>query len=432
MILLASHLVFQYSGLQCSGISSDKKEKMESTGFVWPAVLVIAGLNVLMMGMTVVLRMVRSVGGRRRQALLKEADALLEEVLAGGSVPEGLNALATRDPDVLSEAMIRHLSLLRGAQRERLVELAAGLRLVDYYAGEISARSRWRRARAAENLGYLGGPEVVGPLSGLLSDGDETVRAVAARALARIGTPEAARILVRSLGDPSDLTRLRVAENLERLGPLAVEPLIERLRSGEERASAMAARILGNLRAREAAPALLQAARDGEGVDLRAQAVLALGRIGDPEYVPTLLAAARDQEWPVRAQAANALRMIGDVSAIPQLERMVSDREWWVRVNAARALASLGPAGEKALVRVLEGEDRFARDRAAAALESRGVTERIVRDLTRSDERGREARRVVRAMVAAGATRRLRRLLDDLPGDGRRELESMLRTGEEG
>src|SRR5690606_16196038 len=139
----------------------------------------------------------------------------------------------------------------------------AELGLVDRYLAELSSRNRWRRARAAENLGYLGGPEVVGPLSGLLSDGDETVRAVAARALARIGTQEAARSLVHSLGDPSDLTRLRVAETLERLGPLAVAPLIERLRSGEEGASAMAARILGNLRAREAAPALLQAARDG-------------------------------------------------------------------------------------------------------------------------------------------------------------------------
>ncbi|WP_273847232.1 HEAT repeat domain-containing protein [Rubrobacter calidifluminis] len=400
---------------------------MESVRFVWPAVLVIAGLNVLMLFMTVALRLVRSVRERRLQALLKEAESLLEGFLASDANRDGLRVFADRHPGVLASAMVGYLSMMRGAGREGLENLAAELGLVDRYLAELSSRNRWRRARAAENLGYLGGPEVVGPLSGLLSDGDETVRAVAARALARIGTQEAARSLVHSLGDPSDLTRLRVAENLERLGPLAVAPLIERLRSGEERASAMAARILGNLRAREATPALLQAARDGEGVDLRAQAVLALGRIGDPEYVPLLLAAARDQEWPVRAQAANALRMIGDVSAIPQLERMVSDREWWVRVNAARALAGLGPAGERALVRVLEGRDRFARDRAAAALESRGVTERIVQDLTRSDERGREARRVIQAMITAGATRRLHRLIDDLPGDGRRELESMLR-----
>ena len=64
----------------------------------------------------------------------------------------------------------------------------------------------------------------------------------------------------------------------------------------------------------------------------------------------------------LRAQAANALEMIGDVSTIPSLRKLTVDREWWVRLNASRALANMGPEGERALARVLEGADRYARE----------------------------------------------------------------------
>jgi hypothetical protein len=37
----------------------------------------------------------------------------------------------------------------------------------------------------------------------------------------------------------------------------------------------------------------------------------------------------------------------------------------------------MGAAGERALAQLLESEDHFARDRAAAALEERGITRRV-------------------------------------------------------
>lgn len=72
----------------------------------------------------------------------------------------------------------------------------------------------------------------MGPLTELLSNPDETVRA-----LARIGTPDAAEALARTPNDPSRLTCLRIAENLERIGPLATEPLLEALESGDPSAA---------------------------------------------------------------------------------------------------------------------------------------------------------------------------------------------------
>jgi len=386
-------------------------------------------LNVVLIGLTVGVKVARSVRERRTRSRLQKLESALDSSLAKGEIHPGLLRLDERDTDLLAILMIDYLSVLRGAERERLAGLAEESGLVKKYFLRLHARSRWRKARAAENLGYFGGPEAVGPLTGLLSHPDETVRAVAARALARIGTPDAAEILARTLNDPSELTRLRMAENLERIGPLATDPLMEALESGDPRAQVLAARILGSLRAAKAGPTLRQAMIGGVLTDVRAQAALALGRIGNPEDVPALQEAAEDEDWPVRAQIANALGMIGELSTVPTLQKLSVDREWWVRLNASRALANIGPAGERALAEILDGDDRFARDRAATILEERGIVRRVVEELEAPGEKGAGARAMVGAMVRAGAVKYLEHLARTLPDEDVRA--ALARTMEE-
>jgi HEAT repeat protein len=327
----------------------------------------------------------------------------------------------------LSTLMVERMALLRGVGRESLMQLAEELGLVERYLGDLESRRRWHRARAAEYLGYLGGERVVEPLGVLLSDEDETVRAVAARALARIGTEGAAAILARTLDNPSELTRLRAAENLERLGDLAVRPLSGLLLELKTEGAVMAAQVLGNLRARNARPALNSVLLYTWDEDVRAQATLALGRIGDPEDIPLILHGAKSDSWPVRVQTANALGLIGEVSTIPVLEELATDREWWVRLNACKALANMGPSGESALLDILESDDHYARDRAAATLEARGVTRRMARNLTKPGKKGEKARNIVRAVIRSGSTRYLRNLAPTLPDEERKALEDLLK-----
>jgi len=386
-----------------------------------------AVLNVLVIALTLGVKAGRAVHKRRTKARTQTLEFFLGESLATGEIHPALLRLGNRDLDLLAILMVQYLALLRGAERERLVRLAEQAGLLERYLGRLQARGRWRKARAAENLGYFGGPGAVAPIAQLLEDRDETVRAIAARALARIGTPEAAEILATTLDDPSELTRLRVAENLERIGSPALKPLIaalERARGTQEHrllhGATQAAQVLARLRAPEARPVLGDAALGGDSVDLRAAATFALGKIGNPDDIDKLLAAAGDDGWPVRAQAASSLGMIGDISTIPTLERLTLDEEWWVRLNASRALANMGPAGERALARLLESEDRFARDRAAATLEERGITRQVVTELTAPGERGESARAMIRAMVRAGAVRYLQFLARTLPDESAR------------
>jgi HEAT repeat protein len=405
---------------------------MQNLGFIQLAVLILVGLNLLMVAFTIGVKAWRSIKERWTSAKTKKFESALDEGVTISQVPPELRRLRSWEQDLLASLIIEYMALLRGAERDRLVQLAVEVGLVKTYLDQLGSRRRWRRARAAENLGYLGGSEAVGPLEQLLADPNETVRAVAARALARIGTVDAARVLAGTLDDPSGLTRLRVAENLARVGSLAVEPLVEILATRKRRASTLAAQVLGNLRATEARPALHRVIRYGENVDLKAQVALALGKIGNPEDLPALLALCEDEEWPVRAQAANALGMIGETSTIPTLQRLASDREWWVRLDATRALANMGSAGERALVEILEGPDSFARHRAAATLEAQGVTRRMVGELTAPDKNGERARRVIQAIIRAGVTKHLQRLAQTMSdGENRHALQTMLVEADE-
>jgi HEAT repeat protein len=407
---------------------------MQSLEFIDTAVFVMIGLNTLMVLLVVGVKAARTLRLAWYRSHLKRIESALESYVITGEDQSELATLRPWQQDLFtSRLIVERIVLLRGSGRQHLMRLADRLGLVDRYLRELGSRRRWRRARAAEYLGYFGGERSIGPLGKLLADPDETVRAVAARALARIGTPEAAGILARTLGDPSELTRLRVAENLERIGRPAVGPLVKVLegargsREGQLHGPVQAARVLGQLRAPEARLALGYAALLGRDVDLKAQATLALGKVGDPADVPKLLVAAEDEAWPVRAQAANALGMIGDVSTIPALQKMMTDSEWWVRFNASRALANMGPVGERALIEVLEGADRFARQRAAATLETQGVIGRMVGELTAPDKRGERARRAVRALIRAGTTKHLKRLAQTMPeGENRHALQAML------
>ncbi len=402
--------------------------------FVELMILAMLVLISLMVAITVSVKVLRTVREAWYKSYYRLIEPALEQYLLTNEPQPELERLRPWQRDrFVSALIVERMALLRGAGREYLMKLADDLGLVGLYLGALHSRRRWKRARAAENLGFFGGPRVVGPIAELLIDEDETVRAVAARALARIGTNEAVRSLAHTLDSPSEITRLRVAENLERIGHPAVGPLKESLTDiaslGTRKLNGpvMAAQVLGNLRAAEARGVLKHAARNAAETDVRAQATLALGKIGDPEDVPALLACSRDEAWPVRAQAANALGMIGEVSSVPRLKEMGSDDAWWVRRNACFALANMGPEGETALLELLHSDDRYARDRAAATMEARGFTRRAVRNLTKPGRRGARAQDTISILIKIGATRYLKDLAENMPeGDNSDALREML------
>jgi HEAT repeat protein len=240
-------------------------------------------------------------------------------------------------------------------------------------------------------LGMLGPPPptTVLLIRTAIADPDPVVRAGAAGAVGAWEQPpsEALADLLPLLRDPNDEVKVQVCEVLSKwVG--ATDPVTEGLcRALAEDDSAWvqasAAQALAGLgpSAASAGPALLRAARTGEG-GVREQAMRALVMIQPPEAAegfafgladpttevrlvasagwmkaasvpatagPVLVEALRDPEPQVRANAAHALARLDELptGAVSALRECASDPNDAVRLNAALALR-LAPSGEVA------------------------------------------------------------------------------------
>lgn len=206
-----------------------------------------------------------------------------------------------------------------------------------------------RRLAAANYLSWAGNHEAVPALCRLLDDRDRTVRSVAARSLGRIGSPDAVGPLLDALtrrGMPQQV----VADALVRLGRRVRSDLIVALGQESPRARAVAAEVLGLLRATDAIPRLVLILRRDPVMEVKIRAARALGRIGTLSALGPLLDAARpDLPAALRAVAAQALGHLGDPAATLRLTLLLSDDDYWVAHNAAEALVRLGEAGLRPL-----------------------------------------------------------------------------------
>jgi HEAT repeat protein len=135
--------------------------------------------------------------------------------------------------------------------------------------------------------------------------------------------PENAAWAARYLGDIGD--------------PAAIEPLIRLLSVRAFQTRAQAAKSLGQLRATEAVPALLECVERGPEDVMRAWAIDALGRIGSPEAVPKLVELLSHEEAGLRRTTAVALGAIGDSRALDPLHEASRDASWRERRLYRRA-----------------------------------------------------------------------------------------------
>lgn len=195
---------------------------------------------------------------------------------------------------------------------------------------------------------------------------DEKLAALAA-ARAAPGDRKAAVAPLCEVLKQAPRARQQAAVILGEIGePAAVKALTEALDVGgkAERdvadANVAIAAALGALRAREAVPALVKAAR-AQDAFTQVAAIDALGAIGDPAAVEPLLGVAGDDEAPAftRKKALLALGRLGDPRAVPVVLLMLYREAPGVSFfpEAAFAASQLGAPMAAALVAVVEGRD---------------------------------------------------------------------------
>jgi adsorption protein B len=88
-----------------------------------------------------------------------------------------------------------------------------------------------------------------------------------------------------------------------------------------------------------------------------------------------------DPDWEVRAAVCRSLSYLRLPHSIASLKYAACDPDWVVRSNAVRALGKLGREGEDALLKLLDGDDNYARDAARTILEQQGFLDRHLSEL---------------------------------------------------
>ena len=254
-------------------------------------------------------------------------------------------------------------------------------------------RRDWRvRRAAAETLGKIADPRAAKALVVALGDTDQHVREAAADALVKIMAP-AAQPLAAALMDGNATRRRLAMETLDRtgwspdssaagasywiakgqwskcveIGAPAVKPLLWSLEYDDEYGRAEAALALGKLGSKRAVDPLCACLKDG-ALGVRQAAAKAVGEIRDARAVGPLIAVLGDSNVLTRGAAAEALGRIGDPSVGPLIAALgAADR--LVRQAAAEALGKTGdPRAVQPLIDALKDGERPVRQSAADAL----------------------------------------------------------------
>jgi HEAT repeat protein len=263
----------------------------------------------------------------------------------GASAVESLSA-AVKDPSAcVREAAAKSLGEIGDASAAEVLAgaLTDSSERVRQAAAKALARIGWTSVsgqtgeayRLVERRDWAGcvklGAPAVDPLLAALKRRDRRIRASVAETLGKIASPRAAKALVATLGDSDQDVRRAATEALVRIVAPATGPLGEALLDGSETKRRLAREILDRtgwspdktaagasywvatrqwakcvgIGARAVKP-LLWALEHEDEVG-RAEAALALGRIGDPRAVRPLCTALDDRAADVRMRVAGAL-----------------------------------------------------------------------------------------------------------------------------
>lgn len=132
-----------------------------------------------------------------------------------------------------------------------------------------------------------------------------------------------------------------------------VPDLVKRLKDRDRDVRLDAAICLGDLGDRRAVEPLIARLKDKDN-DVRANALQSISRLVEPgDSVPLepLIAALKDKYWWARARAANVLGQLEDRRAVePRIKRLKREKEQTVRADIENALLFIGgPEAEEAL-----------------------------------------------------------------------------------
>lgn len=263
-------------------------------------------------------------------------------------------------PD-LKEYAIRALTDIGPRAKAAVPALKKALREEDKGGRVNVGRAIWRIDQQVD--------EVIPIFVAVLEGGDSGERYEAAEQLKEMGSLAALAVpaLIKAMSDEEWTTRSNVAEALGEIGPKATTAM----------------------------PALIRLLQHDDNSLVQANAVQALGKIGDLKAVPILIAALENEDDTVRSNAIAAIETFGPKAkaAVPALVRTVQNDKanGW---GAAKALGTVDVEGISVpvLIDALGDKNSTMRRFAAYGLQGMGrkatAAERVLHDGLRDSDPG--------------------------------------------
>ncbi|MBI2059195.1 MAG: HEAT repeat domain-containing protein [Nitrospirae bacterium] len=310
------------------------------------SVLVLLGLTLLFAGFTVMMRLRNNIKARRWARLEREWEPWVMEAVGRGRHTAFLAEwIRPWDRDYFLEFLLRYANRFRGEERRTLSSLAHP------FLARIARRRRSKdpedRARAVQMLSSLGLPEYADEVLKFLDDPSPLVAMIAARALAQKEFVGHATAIMDHLHRFEDWSPGFLAAMLAAVGP-ELAPQLEGFLSDPEKqtsARSVAAEALLRLNQFSAAERAAAIIETEQSVDLVAACLRLLGAVGRPEHLDLIRRQAKSSHFSIRAQAIGALGRLGDMEDVAVLRRAFMDKSPWVAIQAATALKGIGADG---------------------------------------------------------------------------------------
>jgi len=238
--------------------------------------------------------------------------------------------------------VLEYIRRVRGEERKTLRALA--LPYLDLIAERADHRRSEVRTRAIQTLGTLGLPKYGDALLKALKDPSPLVSMVAARYIARQDFPEFADPVLENLERFEGWNRRFLASMLATMGPDIAPKLRDDL-ADEKRPdwirAVMADALLMQLDP-SAADVAARVVVTSEDRELLAAVLRLLAAVGRPGHAAVIRARCVSPDFVIRAQALAALGVLGDEDDLPLLERSLDDPSPWVALHAARGVRDAG------------------------------------------------------------------------------------------
>lgn len=316
------------------------------------AILLFLAANiVLLLLFSVVMRLWRERGQRRRDRFYARWEPVLHARMSGDAVP--LPRLPPAEHLLFLGLWLHLLGYVRDQAADALVQTARELGLPRHVLHLLQSGSSWKRVVAMRAAAALRLAPACDALLAKVLENRPRSSLTALRALLQID-PERGFAGLAHLLDRQNWSPGAMVEIVRAGGSQTVRKLSALLRSSAPGQAKQLVRLIELLEDQTALPALrarLASSRDAQEI---AATLHCLGRLGDGADRIAALAFLEHQSWLVRMQAAFALGSFGLAQDIARLAPLLRDAHWWVRYRSAQSLLRL--AGAAAVAAMREGE----------------------------------------------------------------------------